>query len=157
MSWSDRAVQLVLASTLANQLGHGRRLEAFLVLVKFVGAVTFIVEPATAAHAAGMSRLFWLGLAGYLFIPFLVLSLVCGYGLVANILGLPGSRLARLVGAFGSEYLTAVMVVELVQAHAFASLGFIYGVPALAFAEPGVILFAAANVPTPGAIGNVGR
>lgn len=126
-------------------------------VAKAVGTIVFVLFPDSAQYSVSASEFYWLGYSRCVFVPFLAAFLLSGYGLVANINAWPASRVCRLLGALLGFYIWFVLLGKLAISDAFASLGFVLGVAAAFCGELGVVFTAAANLPRPGAPGNMGR
>lgn len=152
----DSVARLFMTILFANRLGHGRRMEGFLLLAKVIGAVVFFLFPSATELSGATYDLYWLGLGNYLFGFFLLAALLSGYGLLANIHGWPGSRMPRVLGAGVGFFIWFFLSMKLLIVGDYASEGFVLGVVAMFYGELGTIFYAVADLPRPGAMGNLG-
>ena len=152
----DRTVDVLITLVIARHLGHGRRLEFYLALVALLSSIILFWHPAGAARSHAMAELFWQGLGNYLFVPPLVVAAVSMYGLWANVRDWPLSRPARFLGAAFGLWIWFVYAAKLYVLGNIDTFGFSFSILAAFFGEVGVMFMVAANLPRPGARGNMG-
>jgi hypothetical protein len=154
--FKDSLLRAIIFFLMARRLGHGRRMEGYLVLCKFFGAFIFFFFQKSSANSQSTVSLFWYGYSCYLFLPFLLAFMLSGTGLLFNIIGWRYSQALRFVGSVVGFFLWFWFCAKLVSLDDITTSGFILGVPAMLYGEGGVMFAAAANIPRPGAPGNMG-
>lgn len=157
MILEERLAKVLIALIGARWLGHGRRMEGYLVLVAGFGTLILCTHPLSAEFAHSLESIFWMGYGKYIFIPYLAVFVISGYGLVGNKFDWPSSRWARFIGATLGFLLWITYSVQLYHLNLIATPGFILGFPLAVYGELGVMIASAANVPRPGAPGNMGQ
>lgn len=152
----DRAVSLIVGALAARVLGHGRRMEGYLVIAKILGALAYLFFPSASEFSTSTSDLFWLGWDRYLLLPYLVAAILSSYGFFGNIHAWPRTQQPRFWGAAIGWCIWTFLSVKLIVFGAWTASGLTLGVPAALYGELGVMFYAAANLPEPGAAGNLG-
>lgn len=136
-------------------LGHGRRWESFVVLANFYYCIILTFIPGAVGKTQATADLHQAGIAFFITIIFWIAFLTSFFGLFCNVKGLRYSQPLRIVGAligFGiwGWFALKLALIGLISSpgHVLAALTAMY--------EIRVVFMAAANLPRPGAPGNLG-
>lgn len=136
----------------ARWLGHGRAIEAYLILVCGTYAAILLIHPSSAADSPATLDLYWSGNSQFVAMIFVAKALTSGTGLVLNIVNLPGSRFFRISGACLGSVIWAWYVAKFSLVGEPATLGMVFA--AVSFLVSIRIMgMAYANLPRPGAPG----
>lgn len=137
-------------------LGHGRRAEFLLACASALYATLLLFVSNASEHSQATVSLFWEGHGRLLFYPLAINATLSGYGLVANVNVWRWSRMARFTGAFFGFIIWLWFAVKFYALGACATPGFVFSCVAV-YACVGIMVLSVANVPRPGAPGNVQR
>ena len=140
----------------ATWLGHGRRMEGFLVFVSAFYSLTLILQPNATEHSQATGDIFWAGYAVFFTLFAILKTILSGSGLIFNISGYSYSRELRFSGALIGFILWSWLVIKFIFVGAIATPGCVFSFSAAVYGEIGVLFMSAANLPVPGAPGNKG-
>jgi hypothetical protein len=157
VSIRERILQVILLIVAARHLGHGRRMEGYLIISKGLGFIILFLFPDSFKLSASLFDIFWAGYAHYVCIPFGIAFALSLHGLVGNILGWEHSRVVRFLGAFLGFSIWTWWAAKLIYTGDVATAGLFLTVPAAFYGEAGVMFLALVNRPEPGAPGNMGN
>jgi hypothetical protein len=148
-------IKLFVVITMARTYGHGRRWEFYKSRVMILTAVLLFYDPNVTQNAPSLRWFYWNGWGNYLYIPPLLAGLLSWYGLNANIKAWPYSKIARFFGAFLGCWYWFTYAAQLYATNNYGTLGFSCCLVAV-YLDIVVMMLAAANLPEPGAPGNLG-
>jgi|SRR6185312_1930295 len=135
-------------------LGHGRGTEFCLFAVAALYTAILLVLPNAAEHSQATRELFWSGNARLLVAPMASAATLSGYGLLANIRGLPFEQAARFAGAGVGLVIWVWFVTSFILAHAIATPGCVFSFIAV-WTSVRIMILALAGLPPPAAPGNM--
>lgn len=136
-------------------LGHGRRWESFVVLANLYYCMILTFIPNAVGHTEATKDLHQAGIAFFVTIVFWLAFLTSFFGLFCNVKGLRYSQLLRIVGAVIGFGIWGWFALKLALIGLIASPGHVLAA-LTAMYEVRVVFMAAANLPRPGAPGNLG-
>lgn len=157
MTQPDGFVEFCVRITGARLFGHGRRVELLFSICSGLYAVELLfMYNGTAGRTVVTEDVFWGGYGRYMLVVMWALFIVTSLGLWFNIKAIPGSQMLRLLGAFLGFWVWGWFGVKLTVLGIYPSPGQVVCC-VLAFVGETMVMFnAAANLPRPGAPGNVG-
>lgn len=153
---TERIMDFLLVLVGARHLGHGRRMELFLVAAAGYYAVVLSLVHNATAHSSATADLFWSGYGPYVHYAVYSLFAVKFYGLFGNVYVWPASRWVRCVGGIGGFALWGWIGMKLALIGLISAPGHVLATMVAFYGELGVLFMAAANRPLPGAPGNRG-
>jgi hypothetical protein len=139
ISFRERVFQLVLLIVAARHLGHGRRMEGYLVISKAMGMFIMFLFPGSFRESMSLESIFWAGYAHYVFAPFAVSFVFSFHGLFGNIFNWKYSRLCRFLGGFTGFFIWIWFIGKLIHTGDIGTIGLILAIPAAFYGETGVM------------------
>lgn len=136
-------------------LGHGRRWESFVVLANLYYCLILTFVPGAVGHTEATADLHAAGVAFFVTIVFWCAFLTSFFGLFCNVKGLRYSQPLRIAGAVIGFGIWGWFALKLALIGLIASPGHVLAA-LTAMYEIRVVFMAAANLPRPGAPGNLG-
>lgn len=149
--WS-RFIEVILSIFLARILGHGRAVESYLVLFAGSYGIALLFVPEAAFSSQATRDLAWMGYGPWVAIPFLLKSIVSGYGVLANIYAWRRSREFRIIGALIGMWIWSTMVYKFILVGSPYTIGSFAAGWAFFFSIR-IVALAIANRPLPGSAG----
>lgn len=140
----------------ARWLGHGRALEAFLALICAIYAGILLLVPGAAFQSQATAQFVWEGVHPiWIAMPFILKTVFTTIGLYRNIQGLSWSRFYRIVGALIGTFTWSWYLTQFIAYDAVGALGTATCIGGIV-ASIRIIGMAGANLPPPGAPGQLG-
>jgi hypothetical protein len=155
-TFRDRFVAFCVFITGARIFGHGRRVELVFAISAFVYALELAIVRNGVSRVIVTEDIFWGGYGHYMLPAMWLLFLATGGGLWFNIKAWPYSQPLRIVGAFLGFLIYGWMGLKLAFVGNLPSPGHVFSCVFGLVAEPMVFFNACANLPRPGAPGNMG-
>lgn len=154
--FKDRFIEFCVVITGARIFGHGRRVELFLSIAAAVYLIEILVVRNATSRTVVTEDIFWGGYGHYMLWAMWALFLTTAGGLVCNIKAWPGSQILRIVGAVLGFIIWGWFGVKLGWLGVYPSPGHVLSCVVAFAVEPMVVFNASANLPRPGAPGNMG-
>ena len=160
MSMTDKIESIAVFLVGARTVGHGRRMERFCFYAMGYYTIIMFVVPFVAPFAmeksSAISELFWKGYSPYIRWIALVDFVVAGLGFRFNVRGIRGSQQLRFVGGLLGLLIWGWFGTELFLIGNLTAPGAVLCQLVALYGCGGVMLYAAANRPRPGAPGAMG-
>lgn len=134
------------------RLGQGPKPEASLIRVCFLYGMILLLVPGAAFDSQATRDIAWAGYGHFMSIPFLMMAMISGYGLIANINGWSYSHVFRFCGALLGSFIWLWLMWKFTAVGSPLTFG---SVCALVFLIDSlwVAVMALSGLPKPGATG----
>jgi hypothetical protein len=155
-NWRDRFINFCVIITGARLFGHGRLVELLMSIVAGFYAIELLIARNATSRIQVTEDVFWGGYGHYMLAAMWLLFAFTSLGLLFNIKAWPGSQVLRAFGAFMGFFIWGWMGIKLGWLGVWPSPGHDFACVFGIIGELLVIFKAAANLPRPGAPGNMG-